>query len=81
MKPEQIEFIGFNPNFVDHWVVLINWQENGYETISASDNPSHPQGVFSSTPFFVDNLDEENTKSWEDLPETLQKFLINYIKE
>jgi hypothetical protein len=78
-KPEQIEFIGFSEGFADAWVIRIDWGSR-YETITSSDSPSHPQGVFSSNQgdFTVGTGQE---KDWENLPETLQKFLIKYIRE
>mgnify|MGYP001131746018 CR=1 FL=1 len=77
-KPEEIFFIGYTEGFADPWIIGIDWGES-LETISLSDNPSHPQGVFG-------RVDGDYTIDipqllWEDLPETLQKFLINYIKE
>jgi hypothetical protein len=78
-RPEQIEFIGFDNGFADCWIIGIDWGDN-YETLTASDSPSHPQGVFSSNQGdFTVGLGQG--KNWEDLPETLQKFLISYIKE
>lgn len=78
-KPCQIEFIGFTDGFADHWTIGVDWGYR-YETITSSDNPSHPQGVFFSTMGDY-TFGSGKEKYWKDLPETLQKFLINYISE
>lgn len=77
MRPEQIDFIGFVKGFADPWAIVIDWG-NHYETITASNNPSHPQGVFSST---EGNFTPGEEKEWEDLPKALQTFIQNYIEE
>jgi hypothetical protein len=50
------------------------------ETLTCSDNPSYPQGVFSST---YGNMteDEDNFVDWKDLPLSLQTFVHDYIAE
>lgn len=78
-RPEQIEYIGFDGGFADHWIIGIDWGDD-YETLTASDNPSHPQGVFSSNQGDF-TVGVGQVKDWEDLPETLQKFLVEYISE
>jgi len=80
-KSEYIESIVFNEKFADCWTIVIDYDGYDYETLTCSDNPSHPQGVFSSNEgrCFDENSEEHLIKEWEDLPETLQKFLIDYI--
>lgn len=50
---------------------------------SASDDPSHPQGVWGYE--YIDNWDHYSTADltpvfWDDLPLTLRKFLVEYFK-
>lgn len=75
-KPEQIEFIGYDARFVDCWTIVLSFNDYD-ETITASHNPDYPQGVFSS----VQGIYKEGIeKSWEELPESLQKFIVDYIE-
>lgn len=78
-KPKQIDTITYQPEFSDCWGIRIYYDDYDCETLTCSDNPSHPQGVFSSNDGnYLDDMNSDE-KQWEDLPETLQKFLINYI--
>ena len=80
-KPKQIDVILYDDKFADCWTIGVEYDNDDYKTLSCSDNPSHPQGVFSSSEekYSDENDNEYLIKEWEDLPETLQKFLINYI--
>lgn len=80
-KPEQIDTILYNNKFADCWTVGIKYDDWNYETLTCSDSPSYPQGVFSSNEgrYFDENNNEYSIKKWEDLPETLQNFLIDYL--
>lgn len=68
--------------FADYWIV---YGKNFM--ICSSDNPSHPQGVWSCQE--IDNWRypiQWNTKlgkpsSWEELPVTLQKHLVYFFAE
>jgi hypothetical protein len=76
-QPEQVIEITYNPKYADCWTILLE-NEDGYETITASDNPGYPQGVWSSeVGSYIDENDEK--KSWDDLPETLQKYIEDYL--
>jgi hypothetical protein len=51
-QPNEVEKICCNSEFVDQWTIVLDYgQENNeiIETLTCSDNPSYPQGVFSST--------------------------------
>ena len=71
-----IEAITRNDKFADRWTILLDWGE----TITASDNPSHPQGVVShNNGYYISSEDEQ--VDFEDLPETLKMYLARYIAE
>lgn len=75
--------------FADCWNVYIEqaWEDNSaYPVVlSMSDNPSHPQGVFSVTDriyFCVDSLaDEEEIKDWNELPEKCKQAIYDWVNE
>ena len=76
-KPENILKVHFNDKYVDKWTIVLR-TKNRIKTLCCSDDPDHPQGVFSMTSgYYTSSEDEE--KKWEDLPQTLQKFIINYL--
>jgi hypothetical protein len=77
-QPAQVIEITYNPKYADCWTILLENSEDEYETITASDNPGYPQGVWSSeSGSYIDENDEK--KTWNDLPETLQKYIEDYI--
>jgi hypothetical protein len=74
---KHIEAITRNDNFIDRWRIIFDWGD----TITASDDPDHPQtGVASEYTGKHFDLDDEPA-SWEDLPETLKTFVKSYIAE
>ena len=77
-KPEEIVCIEYHQGYADPWVIVIEWPDGEYETISCSDNPSHPQGVFGSNPGNYAN-DLYPDIPWEELPSRLQTFLHYYV--
>lgn len=80
MKPNQIISISYDENFADCWTIVVEFNDGCKETLTCSDNPSHPQGVFGmedgdySTP-------ENMEKEWNEIPKTLKEFLIKYIRD
>jgi hypothetical protein len=76
-KLENILKVHRNDKYVDKWTIVVKTEE-GIETLCCSDAPDHPQGVFSMiNGYYTSSEDEE--KNWEDLPQTLQKFITNYL--
>jgi hypothetical protein len=82
-RPDEVEKIVYNPNFADCWTIVIDWLEDDnetVETITCSDNPGSPNGVFSSNVGDVTE-DTDDFKEWEDLPESLQEYIYWYIND
>jgi hypothetical protein len=82
-QPEQVEVICCNPEFVDQWSIVLNFgndRNDRLETLTCSNNPSSPLGVFSSNDGDLTE-DGDNFVDWKDLPLSLQKFIYNYIAE
>jgi hypothetical protein len=79
-QPEQVYEISCRPEYVDKWTIVLDFGDDKIETLYCSDNPNHPQGVFSSND---GNLMEEYEVSidWKELPLSLQTFIQNYIVE
>ena len=77
-KPENVFQVRLNNKYVDRWTVYVSNESGETETLCCSDDPDHPQGVFSMTSgYYISATDEE--KNWDDLPKTLKKFIINYL--
>jgi len=82
-QPDEVQKITYNPNFTDCWNIVINWLEDDgehVETMGCSDNPGSPSGIF-----YVKvgdwTKETDNFKEWKDLPEFLQEFIYEYIKD
>jgi hypothetical protein len=73
---KHIEQITRNDNFVDKWTIIFDWGD----TITLSDDPESPQGVFSEFSGKHFESGDELAK-WEDLPETVKTFVKSYIGE
>jgi hypothetical protein len=82
-QPNEVESISYNPKFADCWTIVLDYgrEDNEIvETLTCSDNPSHPQGVFSSSDGDL-TKDGDIFKDWKDLPLSLQTFIRDYITE
>jgi len=84
-QPNEVEKICCNPDFIDKWTIVLDYgtdedENDEVETLTCSDNPSYPQGVFSST-YGDATEDSDNFIDWKDLPLSLQTFVHNYIAE
>ena len=79
-QPNEVEAICCNPDFIDKWTVVLDYGNDEIETLTCSDNPSSPQGVFSSIYGNVTG-DGDNFVDWKDLPLSLQTFIRDYIAE
>lgn len=83
-QPKEVKRIRRDdPNkFADPWII---YGKNFL--ITSSDNPAHPQGVWSTE--WIDNWHyptQWNTRMgkpsrWEDLPAELQQVLVNFFSE
>jgi hypothetical protein len=79
-QPEQVDVICCNPEFADQWTIVLDFGNDRIETLTCSDNPSYPLGVFSSNDGDLTE-DDDNITDWKDLPLSLQKFIYSYIAE
>lgn len=80
-RPEEITFISYIDGFADPWTILIEY-DNGYtETVTSSNRPDWPLGVFNSTQGCLIDVEDAPEKDWADLPETLQKYMVFYVEE
>lgn len=81
LQPKEVKRIRCDDpdKFADHWII---YGKNFM--ICSSDNPAHPQGVWSCE--WIDDWRNWNSKlgkpsTWQALPTTLQQVLVNFFTE
>lgn len=79
-----IEQIKDNPNFCDRYTVVLDEDTSGYQyCFLLSDHCGSPQGVSILTEcmYGIDEESGESEISYFDLPDNVQKHLINRLRE